>query len=78
MKNTGNIKSNEYWNPDEKKHPLPTNMEETERDSELEKFIRCKSILDISPVNASVAISPLLLNTFFRVWYTNIISSSKI
>lgn len=42
MKNIGNIKSNAYWNPDEKKNPLPTNMEETERDSELEKFIRSK------------------------------------
>ena len=40
MKNNGNIKSNAYYNPDEKKHPLPTNMEESERDSELEKYIR--------------------------------------
>jgi stromal membrane-associated protein len=43
MKKIGNLKSNEYYNPDEKKHPLPTNMEESERDSELEKYIRCES-----------------------------------
>ncbi|OCB87443.1 hypothetical protein A7U60_g5348 [Sanghuangporus baumii] len=42
MKAIGNIKANQYWNPDEKKHPLPTNMEESERDSELEKYIRSK------------------------------------
>ncbi|KAL5514781.1 hypothetical protein ACEPAG_2097 [Sanghuangporus baumii] len=42
MKTIGNIKANQYWNPDERKHPLPTNMEESERDSELEKYIRSK------------------------------------
>lgn len=40
MKNTGNVKSNSYYNPDEKRHPPPTNMVDSERDSELEKFIR--------------------------------------
>ena len=40
MRVIGNIKANQYWNPDERKHPLPANFEETERDSELEKFIR--------------------------------------
>lgn len=40
MKNIGNRKSNAYYNPDETKHPLPTNMEDSERNSELEKYIR--------------------------------------
>ena len=40
MKNTGNVKSNSHFNPDEKRHPPPTNMVDSERDSELEKFIR--------------------------------------
>lgn len=44
MKNIGNIKANQNWNPDEIRHPPPTNMEESERDSELEKYIRCKSV----------------------------------
>ncbi|EPQ51947.1 ArfGap-domain-containing protein [Gloeophyllum trabeum ATCC 11539] len=42
MKNTGNIKSNAYYNPDETRHPPPANMMEAERDSELEKYIRSK------------------------------------
>ncbi|EJD05324.1 ArfGap-domain-containing protein [Fomitiporia mediterranea MF3/22] len=42
MKTIGNVRANAYWNPDETKHPLPTNMEESERDSELEKYIRSK------------------------------------
>ncbi|KAI0729461.1 hypothetical protein C8Q72DRAFT_828440 [Fomitopsis betulina] len=42
MKNTGNIKSNSYYIPDEKRFPPPTNMVDSERDSELEKFIRAK------------------------------------
>lgn len=42
MKQTGNIKSNALYNPDEKRYPPPTNMIESERDSELEKYIRAK------------------------------------
>ncbi|KAG2159444.1 uncharacterized protein EDB93DRAFT_1115785 [Suillus bovinus] len=42
MKQTGNIKSNALYNPDEARHPPPTNMMEAERDSEIEKFIRAK------------------------------------
>ena len=42
MKETGNIKSNKFYNPDEMRNRPPTNMEESERDSELEKFIRRK------------------------------------
>ncbi|KAI5120403.1 hypothetical protein M0805_000182 [Coniferiporia weirii] len=42
MKVIGNVTANAYWNPDEVRHPLPTNMEESERDSELEKYIRSK------------------------------------
>ncbi|PIL29316.1 hypothetical protein GSI_09367 [Ganoderma sinense ZZ0214-1] len=40
MKSTGNVKSNAHFNPDETKHPPPTNMIDQERDSDLEKFIR--------------------------------------
>ena len=40
MKEIGNIKANQHWNPDERKNPIPANMEESERDSELEQYIR--------------------------------------
>lgn len=36
----GNVKSNQYYNPDERANPIPANMEESERDSELEQYIR--------------------------------------
>lgn len=36
----GNVKSNAHYNPNETRHPPPTNMIESERDSELEKYIR--------------------------------------
>ncbi|KAG1752082.1 hypothetical protein EDB19DRAFT_1628154 [Suillus lakei] len=42
MKQNGNIKSNALYNPDEARHPPPTNMMEAERDSDIEKFIRAK------------------------------------
>ncbi|CAH7687932.1 expressed protein [Phakopsora pachyrhizi] len=42
MKTIGNIKSNQYYNPNDAKHPHPTDLEESERDSELEKYIRMK------------------------------------
>ncbi|KAI6128156.1 hypothetical protein EDD16DRAFT_1744912, partial [Pisolithus croceorrhizus] len=42
MKQNGNIKSNQLYNPDEVRHPPPANLIGTERDSELEKFIRAK------------------------------------
>ncbi|KAI0037043.1 putative GTPase activating protein for Arf-domain-containing protein, partial [Vararia minispora EC-137] len=42
MRNIGNIKSNQYFNPDEVRHPPPTNLVDSERDGELEKFIRDK------------------------------------
>ena len=40
MRQMGNIKSNQMYNPDEVRNPPPTNMIDAERDSELEKFIR--------------------------------------
>ena len=40
MRNMGNLKANALYNPDEVRHPPPTNMIDSERDSELEKFIR--------------------------------------
>ncbi|KAH9064609.1 hypothetical protein EDB87DRAFT_1672969 [Lactarius vividus] len=42
MRQTGNTKSNQKYNPDEVRNPPPTNMIDAERDSELEKFIRDK------------------------------------
>ncbi|KAI0330032.1 ArfGap-domain-containing protein [Cubamyces sp. BRFM 1775] len=42
MKSMGNIKSNAHYNPDEIRNPPPTNMIESERDSDLEKYIRSK------------------------------------
>jgi hypothetical protein len=40
MRQIGNIRSNETYNPDEVRNPPPTNMIDAERDSDLEKFIR--------------------------------------
>ncbi|KAL4247561.1 ADP Ribosylation Factor GTPase-Activating [Abortiporus biennis] len=42
MKQVGNIKSNAYYNPHESRHPPPTNIIDSERDSDLEKYIRSK------------------------------------
>ncbi|KAI0252851.1 hypothetical protein BJV78DRAFT_1281426 [Lactifluus subvellereus] len=42
MRQIGNIKSNEVYNPDVVRNPPPTNMIDAERDSDLEKFIRDK------------------------------------
>ncbi|KAL1409800.1 Protein gts1 [Vanrija albida] len=42
MKETGNIKSNAVYNPDERKHCPPANTSSDERDSELAKYIRRK------------------------------------
>lgn len=42
MREYGNIKSNLYFNPDEKRNRPPANVTDSERDSELEKFIRNK------------------------------------
>lgn len=43
MKANGNVKSNAHYNSDETRNPPPTNMIDSERDSELEKYIRCES-----------------------------------
>lgn len=40
MRQQGNAKSNAYYNPNEVKHPPPANMIDSERDSELEVYIR--------------------------------------
>ncbi|MBW0495483.1 hypothetical protein O181_035198 [Austropuccinia psidii MF-1] len=42
MKSLGNLKVNRYYNPNEAKNPPPTDLEESERDSQLEKYIRMK------------------------------------
>ncbi|EIN14452.1 ArfGap-domain-containing protein [Punctularia strigosozonata HHB-11173 SS5] len=42
MRSIGNIASNNKYNPDETRFPPPANMIDSERDSELEKYIRAK------------------------------------
>ncbi|KAJ3507376.1 hypothetical protein NLJ89_g6340 [Agrocybe chaxingu] len=42
MKSMGNRKSNAIYNPNELKHPPPPNLEDSERDSEIEQYIRAK------------------------------------
>ena len=40
MMSIGNIKSNKIYNPNEIRNPPPPNLEESERDSEIEQYIR--------------------------------------
>jgi hypothetical protein len=42
VKQMGNLKSNAIYNPNIRRHPPPVNLEESERDSEMERFIRAK------------------------------------
>lgn len=42
MKSMGNIKSNAIYNSNELRNPPPPNLDETERDSEIEQYIRCE------------------------------------
>jgi len=42
MKSMGNAKSNAIYNPNEFRHPPPPNLEDTDRDSEIEQYIRCE------------------------------------
>ncbi|KAF8208138.1 hypothetical protein K438DRAFT_1813482 [Mycena galopus ATCC 62051] len=57
MKNIGNLKSNQYHNPNEARHPPPPNLMDGERDSEMEQYIRSKyeykSFVDRSALVAS-------------------------
>ncbi|EGG13012.1 uncharacterized protein MELLADRAFT_76352 [Melampsora larici-populina 98AG31] len=61
MRSTGNIKANMQWNPNSAKNPPPTDLEESERDSQLERFIRkkyesaqfTKSDTTMSPIEAT-------------------------
>ncbi|KZO91032.1 ArfGap-domain-containing protein [Calocera viscosa TUFC12733] len=64
IKNMGNIKSNAYFNPDERRNPPPTNMEDTERDSELEKYIRSKYEYKkfVAPPGSAAAVEAKKLN----------------
>ncbi|KZT63209.1 ArfGap-domain-containing protein [Daedalea quercina L-15889] len=59
MKNTGNVKCNSYYNPNETRHPPPTNMVDSERDSDLEKYIRSKYEFK-SFINRAAAAAALL------------------
>ena len=53
MKSIGNINSNKIYNPNEFRNPPPADLEETERDSEMEQYIRgeqrnsCLSIMRV-------------------------------
>ncbi|KAF6751143.1 hypothetical protein DFP72DRAFT_991442 [Ephemerocybe angulata] len=42
MRNMGNVRSNAIYNPNELRNPPPPNIEDGERDSEMEKYIRSK------------------------------------
>lgn len=42
MKSMGNVKSNAIYNPNEIRNPPPPNMDDTDRDSEIEQHIRCQ------------------------------------
>ncbi|RXW22243.1 hypothetical protein EST38_g3608 [Candolleomyces aberdarensis] len=42
MRNMGNAKSNGIYNPNELRNPPPPNLEDGERDSEMEQYIRAK------------------------------------
>ena len=42
LRSIGNAKSNEIYNPNETKNPPPTTSDSSERDSEMEKYIRRK------------------------------------
>ncbi|KAJ7130314.1 hypothetical protein C8R44DRAFT_64502 [Mycena epipterygia] len=57
MRQNGNIKSNQFYNPNETRHPPPPNLMDGERDSEMEQFIRSKyeykSFVDRSALVAS-------------------------
>ncbi|KAF8333152.1 putative GTPase activating protein for Arf-domain-containing protein [Cantharellus anzutake] len=61
MKNMGNSKANSTYNPDERKNPPPTNADESDRGSEMEKFIRDKYQYKkfMAPVKSSPSPSPL-------------------
>jgi len=48
MKEIGNVKSNTLYNPNETRHPPPTNLMEMERDSELETYIRCEYLFRLT------------------------------
>ncbi|KAF8805578.1 ArfGap-domain-containing protein [Phlegmacium glaucopus] len=57
MKCMGNVKSNAIYNPNEFRNPPPPNLEDSERDSEIEQYIRAKyeykKFLDKSALVAS-------------------------
>lgn len=42
MREFGNLKSNRYYNPNEQRNRPPANVDDNERDNELERFIRNK------------------------------------
>lgn len=44
MRSMGNTKANTIYNPNELRHPPPPNLEDTDRDSEIEQYIRCKRL----------------------------------
>ena len=44
MRSMGNTKSNSIYNPNEMRHPPPPNIEDADRDSEIEQYIRCERL----------------------------------
>lgn len=64
VRNMGNTKANELYNPDPLRNPPPTNMEGGERDSELETYIRnkyqYKAFMKREPAKAKSSSSSLL------------------
>lgn len=67
LKTIGNIASNQIYNPDERRHPPPTSSVSSERDSEMEKYIRKKYELGAFKAGASAsgkALEPTSMNRY--------------
>jgi len=48
MRSIGNVKSNSIYNPNELRNPPPANLEDSERDSEIEQYIRGELVVFIA------------------------------
>jgi hypothetical protein len=49
MRTMGNVKSNAIYNLNEIRYPPPANLVDSERDSEMESYIRCEASIPDSP-----------------------------
>jgi stromal membrane-associated protein len=52
MRSIGNVNSNAIYNPNELRHPPPPNLEDSERDSETEQYIRCKKLFHSNSIDS--------------------------